>query len=128
MTVDAAPLTAENFFPDSSPFEIGLLEFATLTVLIEVPIFFLCGWRKFSDCAFFAGVNVISNLLLNEFLQATTAEYWQIIFPCEFFVVLLEFVLCSYRFGMSKKIFATLLLTNAASFFIGLVLEFWEVI
>ena len=126
MTADVAPLTAENFFVDSL-FDFGLLKFASLTVLIEVPLFFLCGWRKFSDCAFFAGVNIVSNLLLNEFLQTTDAEYWQIIFPCEIFVVLLEFALCTYRFGASRKLFLTLVFTNAASFLIGLVLEILEV-
>ena len=101
-----------------------LLVFAVLTVLIEVPLFYLCGYRKFGDCLYFATVNIVTNLLLNEFLMLThTALDWQIILPCEITVVILEFVLCSYRFTENrKKLLAVITFTNTVSFLTGLVL------
>ena len=122
MTVEIFPASEAQIF-DGGFLQTDLLTFALLTVLIEVPIFFLCGWRKFTDCAYFAGVNIVTNLLLNEFLSTTDAElYWQIILPAEVVVVILEFVLCSYRFGADKKLFKTLTFTNATSFLIGVLL------
>lgn len=104
-------------------FGADLLEFAALTVLIEVPLFYLCGYRKGGDCLYFAAVNVVSNLLLNEFLSVTDAtSYWRIILPCEVVVVLLEFVLCTYRFEARRKLLGVLIFTNATSFLIGLLL------
>ena len=122
MTVEIFPASEAQIF-DGGFLQTDLLTFALLTVLIEVPIFFLCGWRKFTDCTYFAGVNVVTNLLLNEFLSTTDAElYWQTVLPAEVVVVILEFVLCSYRFGADKKLFKTLTFTNATSFLIGVLL------
>ena len=123
MLIDAvlpidARISAEVGFVDTQ-----LFQFAALTVLIEVPLFYLCGWRKLSDCLYFAGVNVVTNLLLNEFLELTALPYSQIIIPCEVIVVLLEFVLCSYRFTENRrKLFGTLIFTNAVSFLAGIIL------
>ena len=105
-------------------FQFELLEFVLLTVLIEVPLFYLCGYRRIVDCLYFAGVNVVTNLLLNEFLLTTdAASYWQVIFICEVVVVILEFVLCSYRFSEEYyKLVTTLIFTNAVSFFAGVIL------
>lgn len=129
MTVGIYDATAQKIFHVDLLAQPQLLEPALLTVLIEVPLFWLCGWRKFFDCAYFAGVNVVTNLLLNEFIAATDgALWWEIILPSEIFVVLSEFVLCGYRFDMTKKLFVVLVFTNAASFFAGLALEFWEVV
>ena len=123
MTADVPSVTETEIFFDGV-FQADLLTFALLTVLIEVPIFFLCGWRKFSDCAYFAGVNVVTNLLLNEFLSTIDAEfYWLVVLPAEVVVVLLEFVLCSYRFTENRiRLLKVLILTNATSFLIGLLL------
>ena len=121
MLLDVAPLTpAQIFLEREIFFDSELMNFALLTAIIEVPLFFLCGYRRFGDCFYFAGVNIVTNLLLNEFLELTDADYWQIIFPCEIVVVLLEFALCSYRFAENrKKLFYTLIFTNTASFLIG---------
>lgn len=124
MLLDVAPLTpAQIFLEGEIFFDSELMSFALLTVLIEVPLFFLCGYRKPGDCLYFAGVNVVTNLLLNEFLELTDADYQLIILPCEIVVVMLEFALCSYRFAENrKKLFYTLIFTNAASFLIGLLI------
>ena len=123
MTADTPSVTETEIFFDGV-FQADLLTFALLTVLIEVPIFFLCGYRKFTDCAYFAGVNVVTNLLLNEFLSTIDAElYWLVVLPAEVVVVILEFVLCSYRFAENRiRLLKVLILTNATSFLIGLLL------
>ena len=125
MIIDAVlPMPAQNFFDTEFFYQADLLQDAFWTVIIEVPLFYLCGYRKVGDCLYFAAVNVISNLLLNEFLELTDAAlYWQIILPCEITVVLLEFVLCSYRFVEGrKKLLKVIIFTNAVSFLIGLAL------
>ena len=126
MTVNFASETAvQNFFAVEWICQAEFVEIALLTVLIEVPLFYICGWRKFKDCLYFAGVNIITNLLLNEFLASTDgAQYWQIILPCEITVIFLEFVLCSYRFvDNRKKLFGVIIFTNTTSFLTGLMLS-----
>ena len=58
-----------RIFVDWAEIEETFLLVALLTVLIEVPLFFFCGYRKPKELASFAVVNIISNLLLNEFLE-----------------------------------------------------------
>ncbi|MBR3051127.1 MAG: hypothetical protein IKG61_06725 [Selenomonadaceae bacterium] len=122
--VAVVPTPAQFFFGNDFALQADLLPPVLLTVLIEVPLFYLCGYRKFGDCLYFAAVNVISNLLLNEFLESTDAAlYWQIILPCEIIVVILEFVLCSYRFVENRrKLLSVIIFTNAVSFLAGLAL------
>ena len=123
MTVDVPSAVEAQIFDGGLILQADLLTYALMTVLIEVPLFFLCDYRRVGDCFYFAGVNVITNLLLNEFLSTIDAElYWQVILPAEVIVVLLEFALCSYRFADGKKLFKTLCFTNATSFLIGLLL------
>ena len=116
---------AETFEP-STLIEIkkfaddDLINYALATVLIEVPIFYFCGFRRMKDAIFFAAVNIVSNLLLNEFLQ-TADSTWTIIFVGEIFVIALEFVLCSYWIETRLKLLKTLILTNVSSFLIGLI-------
>ncbi len=101
-----------------------LIIYAVETILIEVPIFFLCGYRRAKDLILFAAVNLISNLLLNDFLSNVDSQ-WLTICVGEIFVLALEFALCSYWIGGSRlKLLKTLTLTNAVSFFSG-VLFFW---
>ena len=58
-----------RIFVDWAEIEETFLTVALLTVLIEVPVFYFCGYRKPKELAGFAIVNIISNLLLNEFLE-----------------------------------------------------------
>lgn len=97
-----------------------LIIYALATALIEVPLFFLCGYRRLKDLILFAAVNLISNLLLNDFLSAI-AQDWLIIFFAELTVLALEFVLCSYWIKPSLKLLKILIFTNAASFFCGVI-------
>ena len=123
MLIDVAPVTIAQEFLGFEPAFESEANLALLTVLIEVPLFYLCGYRRFGDCLYFAAVNVVTNLLLNEFLSTTDAEfYWQTVLLSEVVVVILEFVLCTYRIGDNrKKLLATITFTNAASFLTGLV-------
>ena len=47
--------------------EPWLLDAALATAAIETPIFWLCGYRRAAEWRWFFVVNIVSNLLLNEF-------------------------------------------------------------
>ena len=100
-----------------------LLKTAFLTAAIEVPLFYICGYRNVKDCIYFAAVNLVSNLLLNEFLaEIETENYWTIVVICEIFVVILEFILCKYWIKTdSKRLLKVLIFTNLVSFLSGVV-------
>ena len=121
--VVAMPSIQEAFVPDYIIQSNDLLETALLTVVIEVPIFYICGYRNFKDCVYFAAVNIVSNLLLNEFISEIDSEnYWTVAIICEVFVVILEFVLCSYWIKINKKrLLKVLIFTNLTSFLSGVV-------
>ena len=100
-----------------------LLKTAFLTAAIEVPLFHICGYRSIKDCIYFAAINLVSNLLLNEFLaKVETENYWTIVAVCEIFVVILEFILCRYWIKTdSKRLLKVLIFTNLVSFLTGVV-------
>ena len=102
-----------------------LLDVALATAVIETPIFWLCGYRRRAEYLWFFVVNIVSNLLLNEFLAATPGPflYLAAVLLGEVFVVALEFALCDYtvREKGGAKLFRVLLLTNAVSFVAGVV-------
>lgn len=99
----------------------SLFAVALLTVLIEVPLFYFCGYRKPKELAGFVAVNIISNLLLNEFLeQDPLSEYWMAVVLGELVVILLEFCLCCYFIKSDRKrLFKTLALVNVCSVAVG---------
>ena len=101
----------------------GLLIPAALTILIETPLFALCLSRKRRHVALFAGVNLVSNLLLNEWLGATALEYTTAVVWGELTVLALEYALCATLMDLPRlRLFATLVLTNAGSLLLGLML------
>jgi hypothetical protein len=104
----------------------SLVAVGLLTVLIEVPLFYFCGYRKPKELAGFAVVNIVSNLLLNEFLeQMPSGGFWMAVILGEIAVILLEFCLCCYFIkGDRKKLFKTLALVNVCSVVLGEFL-FW---
>ena len=105
--------------------EPWLLDAALATAVIETPIFWLCGYRRAVEWIWFFVVNIVSNLLLNEFLAETprTFPYAAAVLWGEIVVVLLEYALCGYavRKKGGKRLFHVLLLTNAVSFVAGIV-------
>ncbi len=104
------------------PAEPTLLWTALFTVAIEVPILYCCGYRRRAEWLWFAAVNVMSNLLLNEALLAADGASYTICAALgEGLVVALEFALMCYVVqGDRGRLFRTLLLTNAASLCAGL--------
>ncbi|MBR1421046.1 MAG: hypothetical protein IJ575_08365 [Selenomonadaceae bacterium] len=98
-----------------------MLDIALLTAAIETPLFFLFGFKKFRYLIFFAGINIVSNLLLNGFLDQIDFEWW-ILIVSEIFVVILEFSLCTYFIEPSRKLFRTIVATNLASLILGLII------
>ena len=115
-----------HIYLDWADIEDTFITTALMTVLIEVPLFYFCGYRKLKELAGFAIVNIISNLLLNEFLEQDPLDsYWLAVVLGEIAVVLLEYCLCCYFIkGDRKKLFKTLVLVNACSVVVGLIM-FW---
>ncbi len=98
-----------------------LLWAALLTVLIETPLFYLCGYRRREEYLWFAAANLMSNLLLNEALSEIDGHLYA---ACavlgETLAVALEFALASYVARENHaRLFRVLLLTNAASLCAG---------
>ena len=124
MMVPVAPETAFALPGGAFP-ESWLWDAALATAVIETPLFRLFGYRRGAECLWFAVVNIISNLLLNEFLAAMpgTFPYAAAVLLGEVFVVLLEFALCGYavRENGGARLFRALLWTNATSFFAGVI-------
>ena len=123
----ADPLPGSRYFDYIAQPES--LENALLTVIIEVPLFYLLGYRRLYDCAYFAGVNIITNLLLNECLQVATDDTWYLclLVVGECMVVAVEYALCTYGLHIEgKKLFRTILLTNLASFWVGVIYYFFS--
>ena len=101
---------------------------ALLTAGIETPLFYLFGCRRIGNCLWFAFINIMSNLLLNDVLRAAPLElcFWGILLSGEFAVVVLEFALClclmpSIRPSGGGKLFLVVLGTNLTSFILGVV-------
>lgn len=104
-------------------FEPHLLLPMSLTVAVEVPIFYLLGYRTIRFCAIFALVNCLSNILLNEFLEVCVFKnLWDCVVLCaEAMVVLLEYTLLCYVIPHAHgKLFKVLLCTNVVSYLIGI--------
>ncbi|MBR4908874.1 MAG: hypothetical protein IKZ43_07680 [Acidaminococcaceae bacterium] len=122
-----APLIpGTSIYVDWADIGDSLVAVALLTVLIEVPLFYFCGYRKAKELAGFAMVNMVSNMLLNEFLeQMPSGGFWIAVILGEIAVILLEFCLCSYFIkGDRKKLFKTLVLMNVCSVVLGEIF-FW---
>ena len=102
-----------------------MLAAALWTAVIEVPLFALCGYRGARELALFAGVNVVSNLLLNGFLAAAEWPWGAAVAAGEAGVLLLEYALCRYFVPDRGRLFATLFVTNAASCLAGLAYAAW---
>ena len=113
--------------------EMVRVEIALLTAAIETPLFYLCGYRDVVDCLWFAVINIMSNILLNDFLHAAPLEkcFWSIMLAGELAVAAVEFALCRClipprRAGSVRRLLLTVLLTNTASFLCGVALALLE--
>jgi hypothetical protein len=111
--------------------EAGRAGIALLTAAIETPLFYLCGYRDMADCLWFAVINIMSNLLLNGFLDAAPLEecFWGIMIAGELAVAAVEFALCRClipprRAGGGLRLLLTVFWTNTASFLCGVAWAF----
>ena len=107
--------------------DIALLNTALLTIVLELPVFWLAGYRKARELFAFAAVNLISNLLLNENLPVYTPtwSYWAALALGEVLVVFLEFALMRYVVKEQQlRLLKVICSTNAVSLAVGLML-FW---
>lgn len=108
-------------------FDWNMLQIAFLTVAIELPIFYLCGYKHFQQLLAFAIVNLVSNLLLNESLPTyiSTISYWLSLALGEVLVVALEYALMLHLVTAQRiKLFQTIVTTNVISMCAGLWLFF----
>ncbi len=113
------PITAE-FFEENYLLE-EIFSTAILTATIETPLFFLFGYRKVKECLYFFGVNIVSNLLLNEFLYSIEEYLFESLIAGEIFVVAVEFSLCSYFVTPNRRLLKILICTNLTSFLLGMI-------
>ncbi len=121
MTV--SPLAGEALYLSGLGPRPEFLLAAAATALIETPVFWLCGCRKGRELFLFAAINIISNLLLNEFLADAAFGIGAVLSVIlgEVFVLALEYVLCGYgvKSLRGRRLFRALLLTNMVSFLAG---------
>ena len=111
------------------PSELGLWEAALATMCIETPLFWLWGYRRVRGALAFAATNLMSNLLLNEFIRTLPPRlvwerFWEVAIPCELAVVALEFCLCRCLSPDARgggRLLLVLFGTNLASFLTGLI-------
>lgn len=98
---------------------------ALLTIIIEVPVFYLCGYRKLSQLVVFTLANFISNTLLNDALPAYKPElgYWLQLAAGELLVVAFEYALMLHIISEIKtKLLCSICLSNTVSLILGILL------
>lgn len=100
---------------------------AIATGLIEILLFFLCGFRRFRECGIFFLVNFVSNILLNEFIGQL--PYNTTLIPItiisEIFIVILEYLLMRYVIEYKeRKLLLTLCFTNFVTTALGFYIYF----
>ena len=104
---------------------MSLLIACFLTCLIEGGFF--CCFRSTRNRKFLTasvGVNVLTNLSLNLFLQFLVDDYELVlnslsVFGRESFVVVWEFVMYGLLFGFSKRLLLLVFLANLASYLVS---------
>ncbi|MBR5346354.1 MAG: hypothetical protein IK129_01790 [Deltaproteobacteria bacterium] len=119
------PLAQQSLVAEAVFLQEPFLWAALWTVLIETPLFFLLGYRLPREWLAFAGINVVSNLLLNEALSELWFYDHALLVPGivsgEILVVLLEFALCrSVVYSGDRRLFVVLCATNLTSLLCGL--------
>ena len=99
-----------------------LLAFALATACIEVPVWFVCGHRRPGECLWFFLINIMSNMLLNEWLAILQERHFTLgLAAGELTVIALEsllFLAC-YPKNRPAGIFSLAALTNGVSFISG---------
>lgn len=108
-------------------FILDYVDTALLTILIETPIFFCCGYKKLTQLISFILINYVSNTLLNDALPAYTPEllYWAKLILGELLVIALEYAVMLHIVNDDKKkLLRTIGITNLTSVIVGLMIFF----
>ena len=107
-----------------------LLLYVLLTLIIEVPVAYLLGFRKKDELLIVALASVVTNPVLNLFIIMYQSFFGVVtiygVIALEILVVLVEFLILFYVFGKEytkKKLLLLALIMNAASFAFGLLLN-----
>ena len=93
-----------------------------LTVILEVGLFRVCGYRKPLDLGIVALANVVTNVALNLILELVIAAFdlpWIIVL--EIIVIAAEYLIYSRAFGPSRNLFILTFCANLLSFLAGAV-------
>ncbi len=91
-----------------------------LTALIETLIFYFWGFSKKEGLIFVVAVNVATNILLN--LSFYFLDYDSFLLIGELLVLVVEYFLYAYYFGISFKLFILTLFTNFLTFMLGIII------
>ncbi len=94
-----------------------------LTLLIEVPFLFICGYRGRYELVVILCANVVTNLTLNLLLMVLPVQAHSLtVYILEAIVVVSEYFIYSKAFYPSVKLFALTLAANCLSYSIGLLI------
>jgi len=105
---------------------------AAVTVVIETPILWLAGYRSRRFVLVCVLINVVTNLTLNLGLSFAGGLYGALIYPAEAVVVLVEWAVLRQVAAdgdpvpwigrASARLFAFVLVANAASYLVGVLI------
>lgn len=101
---------------------LALLPGLLLTLAVELPVLWLCGWRRGSDQLAALCANVITNLPLNLLFSLVLPRRFWLVLLLEAGVVAVEYGIYRRILGRERPRFWPTLLTNALSFGLGLLL------
>ncbi len=105
-----------------------LLFTALLTIIIELPLFYACGYQSRRQLIYFFFANLTSNLLLNEALGnlPLSIPYYPALCLGEVLVVVYEVAFMLYAVETDlRRLVKAVCCCNALSLAIGLVLIYW---
>ena len=95
-----------------------------LTVLLEIGLFYLLGYREKDDLTIVACANVVTNLTLNLTIALFLSGgpgFWLVLL--EIIVVIAEYLIYASAFGASNRLFGQTLAANVLSYSVGVVLS-----
>ena len=98
-----------------------------LTLIIEIPILFIMGFRKKDIVIIGILINIVTNYAINvvmyQLKYVVTPEYYGYwIFPLEVAVVCIEFFVMSFFTDKKPKLFFTVISANIVSYFAGVLI------
>lgn len=92
------------------------------TVIIELAIFLIFGYRKWNEIVLVILANVATNVTLNAIVALTRPKMF-VIYILEAAVVAVEYLIYAHAFNGSLKLFLLTLGANVASYCTGLLIQ-----